>query len=470
VNCATFTIGLFSALPRLAPVRFSRAYWAVLICIVVSACSTSLRDRQWVDRELQERVGATMRGGAPTALPSGVYLEDGLDEGELVSVALWRNPSLLAELTRIDAARASLDEARRPANPQITVLGNFGPVSAVATLLVPLESLWQTPTRTKMAAREADATAESVLMRALDLVRDVRLLHVELGLATDRVVIRRELATISAELARISAVRARLGDVSPLEERLLSAEAQTTADAIDLAETEVKLSRARLAAQLAFDEKMSWGLRASFSADAFETPGIKELVAIARAARPDVRAAQFAVDAAMARAGWERTRAVSFSTVVEGHWNQPSGPAARVGGRTELPIFGANPGGIGRADAEVARVSAQHKVVAYTTVLEVTTAWARALQAARSRKRFEENVLPSLKAAREIATNSFESGDETYLVILDALKRSGDARLRLAELTAEQRRAQCELDRAIGARLLVARGVAERNRTDWGTP
>ncbi len=52
-----------------------------------------------------------------------------------------------------------------------------------------------------------------------------------------------------------------------------------------------------------------------------------------------------------------------------------------------------------------------------------------------------------------MATHSFEAGDESYLVVLDVLRRAGDARLRRAELVAEQRRARCELERAMGARL-----------------
>ena len=49
----------------------------------------------------------------------------------------------------------------------LSVMGPIGPVTAVATLLVPLESLWQLPRRTQAAARAADVAGEAVLMRAL---------------------------------------------------------------------------------------------------------------------------------------------------------------------------------------------------------------------------------------------------------------------------------------------------------------
>lgn len=418
---------------------------------LLAGCATSLRDRAWVSRELQTRTGAGARGDSVEALPPNVTLQDGLNEDEVVSIALWRNPSFRAELTRIDAARATLDEASRPANPQLSAMGPLGPISAVATLLVPLESLWQMPSRTEAAAREADATGEAVLMRALDIVRDARLLHVELRLAADRAALRQELLDFAVEVARIASARAQAGEVSPMEERVLSTDAQLSADARDLALTEVALARARLVAQLALDDDTST-LVATFERDIAAPPNVEGLIAIARTTRPDARAAELAITAAAARGNWERTRVVAIGALVEGHWTQ-DGPALRLGGRADLPIFNANQGAIGRADADVERVTALHEVVARTTVLEVTTAHARLLQATRSRQRFESDVLPALDDALAIATRTFESGEDTYLIVLDVLRRTGEARLRHAELVAEQRRAMSELERAIGARL-----------------
>jgi len=448
----------------------TRRLATLIACLTLSGCATTFRDRGWLDRELRDRIGSSTCGRVRDGLPSDVRLEDGVDEAEVVSIALCRNPALRAELTRIDAALATLDEARRPANPQLSMMGPIGPITAVATILVPLESLWQMPSRTEAAARDADVAGEAVLMRALDLVRDARLLHVELGLASDRAAVRAELARVAAEVARIAAVRASVGDISPLDERVLSADAQTSTDASDFAETETAMARARLVATLAIDDMPGSPLRATFSTDVATPPGLRELIGFARAARPDARSADLAISAATARAGWERSRIVNLGTLVEGQWNQPAGPALRLGGRADLPIFNQNQGGIGRADAEVERATAQHDLVARTAIMEVSLAHARFAQATRSRQRFETEVLPALDAALEMARHGFETGDETYLVVLDVLRRAGEARLRHAELVAEQRRALCELERAIGARLESAANIATRMREERGNP
>ena len=56
----------------------------------------------------------------------------------------------------------------------------------------------------------------------------------------------------------------------------------------------------------------------------------------------------------------------------------------------------------------------------------------------------------------------YELGEDSYLVVLDALGRQTAAELRVAELDADVRRARAELERAIGHRL----GVTPREEVE----
>ena len=441
-----------------------------LVFVCLAGCATTSHDRAWLDRQLVSRTGASPCDRPGQALPVSITFDDGLDEAEVVTLALCRSPALKSELPRINAALATLGEARRPANPQLNLMGPLGPITAVASLLIPLESLIQMPSRTETAAREADVTGENVLMRALDIVRDARVLHVELGLAAERALVRANLATVATEVARIAAVRTSVGDISTMEERVLAADARVSVDASEMATTDVAMARARLVAALALDESGHRPVEATFSAGVTVPPPLRDLIAVARIARPDARAAELSIASATARSGWERTRIISLGAMVEAQWNQPAGPALRLGGRAELPIFGANPGGIGRADAEIERMIAMHEWVARTVVMEVTLAHARLDQATRSRQRFETEVLPALESALDMARQGFETGEQSYLAVLDVLRRTGEARLRRLELVAEQRRALCELERAIGARLQNAVAVSQSANAERGTP
>ena len=431
--------------------------------IAMVGCATSTRDRQWVEEDLAARLGdkRVAIGTAPA-----VRLEDGVDEDEVVALALWQHPTLEVQRTRLDSARATLDEAGRLTNPQLSLFGPIGPADLVATLIMPIESAWQLPTRTEAAARAVDAAAEATVMVALDLVRDVSLAHVNLGLAADRLQVRAELDDISRELARIAAVRERVGESSPLDTHLFAAEAQVAADAADVATTDVDVAQLVLANQLGLSLSRSVGtaaegLRAVFTAKPDRIPARARLLQLARVARPDARSAAFAIDAAAARAGLQRGSILPLAAIVDGHWTPNNGPALRLGARLDLPIFGLNPGGIGRADADLRQATAQHEVVARAIVDEVVRAEAALRQASRSRTRFATEVLPHLEAALTAARQSFDAGEDNYLVVLDVLRRVADGRLRLVELTAAERRAFCELERAVGARLSRVADVAD---------
>ena len=132
-------------------------------------------------------------------------------------------------------------------------------------------------------------------------------------------------------------------------------------------------------------------------------------------------------------------------------------PSLRLGGRIELPIFSQNQGGIGRAEAEIARADALLVATQQRIALEIVSARTRAVQAQASLATYRGTVLPALEEALRIATRAYEIGEETYVVVLDVLRRIGDARLREAELIAESRRAEAELERAVGARIGAGR-------------
>lgn len=419
-------------------------------CVLALGCAGSNRDRAWVTNELSDR-GFTSSGG-DDALDR---LAGGVDEDDAVAIALASSPTYAADLARIDSARADLDEAGRPANPQITLLGALGPVSMLATLLAPLESLWQIPLRTDASARALEGVAESLVQSGLDLARDARLAHVERGLAEERVRIRAALAETAIELSRIASARARLGETSPAEAATVHAEASAAINAHQESEAQLLAARARLRTVLGLDGGVP-PFDIVFARTPAEPPTIEALIGIARASRPDVRAAELAVHAAAARAGWERSRVVAIAAQIEGHWTRSEGAdelAMRMGARIELPIFGANPGGIGRAEAEIARATAALEIARQRVVLEIVEAHTRMAQAQRSLALQRAEVLPALEEALRVAQMSYEVGEETFVVVLDVLRRIGEARLREADLVAEARRADAELERAVGARI-----------------
>jgi cobalt-zinc-cadmium efflux system outer membrane protein len=125
------------------------------------------------------------------------------------------------------------------------------------------------------------------------------------------------------------------------------------------------------------------------------------------------------------------------------------------GFQAELPIFNWNPGGVGRAHAELERAAHRYALVRQTILNEVRVSHAQLLQARASLKTFRDGVLPALTEAADAAQKGFAAGELPYLQVLDSLRRLADARLRLLDLEAEVARATAELERNVGKQGVV---------------
>lgn len=425
---------------------------------LAAACASPSRDRGWVDDALVERTGHGSRSsggerGLDAHTADDGEVEAGLDEDRAVALALANSPAFAADLARLRAARADFDEAARVSNPRVSLLGPLGPINAAASLVTPILELFQLPQRTEAAGRMLESVAESLVQSGLDLVRDVRIAHVEASLATRRLAILEALERNAADLAAIAEARSGAGDVSPADALAVRADAFVAADRARIARRDRTIAIAQLQVLLGREAGEDLTVLSARPLPA-EAPAPGPLLRIARASRPDVRAAELELEGAAARAGWERSRVVSLTAQVDVQWNNAS-VGGRVGGGIDLPIFNQNQGGVGRAEAAIER--AQHRVdaVRQQVTLEVVRAHAQLAQALESLDRYTRDVVPPLREALDAATLRYELGDDSYLVVLDALSRLGAARLRAADLDAEVRRAHAQLERAVGARVAI---------------
>lgn len=425
---------------------------ALVAMLAFMGCAQPSRDRTWVHDELVERTGhgfETSGGETSTTGP--------LDEDEAVALALAHSPRFAADLARLDLARADFREAARLSNPRASLLAPIGPINAAASLLAPILELFQLPKRTKAAGRALESVAESLVQSGLDLVRDVRLAHIDADLATRRLAVLEELERNASDLADIADTRSATGDVSPAEAYPLRADALVAADRADVARRDRVVAIATLATLLGREAGADLTIVSTRPIPA-TVPALEPLLQIARSGRPDVRAAKLALESAAHRAGWERSRIVNLSVQADLQWSGGQ-VGARVGGVLEIPLFNQNQGGVGRAESAIEAAAHRVDEVRQRVTLEVVRARAQLEQALRSLERYERAILPPLDEALEAARLRYQIGDDSYLIVVDALTRLGAAQLRHVELQAEVRRAHAELERATGSRIdLAARG------------
>jgi cobalt-zinc-cadmium efflux system outer membrane protein len=453
--------------------------------ILLSAPGLSQKKTQAPDvsKEVEARTGHKINTAAKAAgwaLPEGVSLDDGLTEDDAVAIALWNNPALQAEMTALGLARADLIEAGQLRNPSLTLIFPFSTRILESVANWPFEALWQRPRRVAAAKLEQERVGESLVSRALDLVRDTRLAYAYYALAERRASVAAEATRERGEIVTIVNARFRAGDISELETSAARLDARLAEEQTTRFAHDVVIARDRLRALLGVansepsfeiilspatepagvDQSVSLKTRtatpaASAASDQSET--LNGLIEQALDARPELKAAQLAIEAAGRRAKWERSRILAVSAIAKEYGRGADGFEQGPGAQIELPVFNRNKGGISRAEAEIERAAKQLIAARQRVVAEVREAYAQLTQARESSDLWRARLLPPLEDDIRSAERAYKAGDASYLFVLETTRRLTDARLREAELQAATARALIALERSVGRRLIANR-------------
>lgn len=324
---------------------------ALLVSVPAMACATSGASVQpSVADQIRSATGAEVRlEGAPTpGVPAGVRVDDGLSRDEAVAVALWNNASFQVAVSQLGFARADLVEAGMITNPVFSLLFPVGPKQLEWTLRWPVEVLWERPKRVKAATLSFEAAASSLVQSGLDLALAVRLAYADLALAIDR---QQLAADTSAALERIDTLtqsRVAAGDIAELDARAARVDAARGAQDVARARHDITIARERLRLLLGLapEDRALDTLQALPPADL--CGAAPDLLKQALAARPDLRAAELAVEAAGARLGWEKSKILTLTAVLDANGKGVDGYEMGPGIDLVVPLFSRNQGGRAR--------------------------------------------------------------------------------------------------------------------------
>ena len=405
-----------------------------------------------VDTAIRSRTadaGLRLEGTAP--LPPDVNLTDGLTQEEAVAIALWNSPSFQATLVDLGIARADLAEAGLLRNPVFSLLFPIGPKQLEFTLQYPFDALVQRPARMAAARLNAQAIGERLVWDALSLVAQVRSAHADAVTADRRLALATENADLTRRLADITDARLRAGDISELEARAPRTDASRSEVVRRAAQHDRDLARLTLAALLGLDlgsEQVEPRLSAAYDAGpcAVDDGRMKD----ALASRPDVRAAEITIEAATARAKWERSKVLSFIGVLDANAEGDEGFEIGPGITADLPLFNRNQGGIARAEAEIVRAGRLYAAARIHVISDVRSAAVRVNQAQQALDAWTTDIVPSLETEQRQAESAFNAGEIPLFNVLDVSRRLVDGRMRQLDAEADAFKARIALERAIG--------------------
>ena len=415
--------------------------------------------RAYVSEELRNKSGFGLTDSKKPGqieVPGNIVMSDGINEDEAIAIALWNNAQFQADLAAVAIANADVVEAGIVSNPLLRYLSPNAGIMASGYINFAFDFLWMRPRRVAGAISEAERVGESLVQRGFALIRDVQLSYADLQLAHERSIILAENARIRAEMTRLANVRLRYGEISELEALTFRADSATAVDQSIRANLDTILSRNRLFNLMGFMPDTA--LRIELVQDTLVAQQISrsEYLDLAFSHQPELQTARLAIEAAGKRLGWERSRILGFTAVLNyehlpgGSNNKWMPNAFNPGLQVEVPILNRNQGRIARAKTEMEQASFQYVTLQQRIALDVTDAFNRYEEIYKAYQSWNSSVLPSLDEALRLVQLSYERGDISYLPVLEAMRQLVNGKLRKAEIEAELRRAISQLNYSLG--------------------
>jgi cobalt-zinc-cadmium efflux system outer membrane protein len=430
-----------------------------ILSIVIGCKPQGSISRTTVSDSLQKATGFSLQKEVKpgtAVLPPNVIATDGLTEEEAVSIALWNNAQLQADLATIAIAQADVIEAGIVSNPLLRYLAPSGGLQVSGYINFAFDFLFQRPKRIAAAQTEALRVAQTSVQRAFTLIRDVQVAYTDFLLAKERFSILSENARVRKEMADLANSRLRNGDVSALEVVTFRADSATAIDDAIRARLDTVLKKNALTVLIGFSPDTAIVIQpTAFYSDSQKVVE-QTYLQLAFDYQPELRAAQINIEAIGKRLGWERSRIIAFIPTlnyqhIPGRGGSKFLPNAfNPGIQAEIPVLNRNQGRIARAKAEMEAAAFQYVATRQRIALDVSSAYQRYEQAWQSYQIWAGGTLPALEEAVRLSQSSYRNGDISYLPVLEAQRQLLNAQLRRVEIQADIRRSVSGLNFTIG--------------------
>lgn len=239
-------------------------------------------------------------------------------------------------------------------------------------------------------------------------------------------------------------------------------------DAAELARQEAlaNLDRAKqsLAAMLAMPapDVVPLEVRGSIRTDLSGLPDAEQLLELAHANRPDLRAYRLGVNRAAADVDLAVKERYPDVFVLYTPWalqdnSQTGGQNANswgISAMASVPLFNRNQGNIRRAEINVGQTTLEWQQLTRLVESEVRQSWRECQVAAEKVKRLDESILPRAKNIRDKTLVQLEAGQIDSLVYLQSQREYVEIVRQYRDALIELRRAALHVNTVVGMKLV----------------
>lgn len=417
----------------------------LVACLLLSTSCNSLQPHSGILEDNRSLLTSRNEPGQ-FAWVDGLSSASALTPDNAVALGLMNNPDFQAALADLGISKADIVKAGELTNPSLGLLLPHNTSALEFTAKLPVEVLWLRPKRIKAAKLDADAVALKLTQGGVDLARDVRLGCHAVELARAKQSRAKESTAIFQQISQLASAQFRAGETGELEA------SQAAADALVAHQEELRL---QYEYELALQQLRGLlGLSASkenitlkpLPAPRQQAPApVSRLVEEALLHRPDVRAAEMAVEAAATKAKLAPAEMVAISTGLK----TTEGSGTQASFDVTLPLLNQNQSGRALANAQLGKTIRLLNAARNRAATEIRRAHLQ-VKAAQEVMAGWTRIMPELDNSLKLAMRSVELGNNPQLATLDSARRLADARSKYAESEARLRDAWAELDRAGG--------------------
>lgn len=427
--------------------------WLALAGLVFCASCATGKDRSAaaVSAVLEARAGAGVpRSHVEGSSPRGVDLADGADEREIVALALWNNPGLRASLADLGLSEADLIAARTPRNPNLSLLDPVGSGLLEGAIAIPIDLL-RRPARIDAARDRLERARQSVVQNGLALARDARTGIADLARARDRAALLDEDAKAAAKLVELAEKAQALGRGRGIDTATAHAAAADSEIAAERARNDAAMALIALetlvATPLDIVTVSDIGGRSAADADVLKS---------AAARRPDIVAADLAVDAARRDLDGVALDVLQPGAIIDLGQEQGEKLKVSAGASVNIPLFDRGQAARARAQAILDRALAERDGLRLLIDQQIDAALGNLETARRTLAMIDEDLLPAAERRLTVAEAALGLGRASLLEVTLARRDLIAARLQRADAVAAYSRAAADLKFGAGSDVVVA--------------
>lgn len=388
---------------------------------------------------------------------------------EAIVQALERNRDLAVSRRDIDIGRGKLTQARRyPFNPELVVEGEGGrgvgredgERRGVGGGKVGVAQVVEIRGQRSLRVRAAEAEVARAQWAARDAERGViaetTKAFSDLLLAQERLLLSRESLTLATDLRTTARTLTEAGDVPELDVLRADVEVRRASNRVRLDEAALTSASRALALLIGGSPDASLEARGPLLLDPVPG-GLDQLLASARSDRPDVKAAEAALETATWSLRLVRADRFLPSVTLSASYGESldfdsRNRLALFGISVPLPFWNRREGDLQAAEAEVAKQQAERERVIARLDKEVRTAAEQFAAARRVAEEYVRQILPGQEQNARLIREGYRLGQFRLTDALLAQRDLIDTRTAYLDAIAAYNLLRVELQKAVGGR------------------